>query len=460
MSIKSNKLLKSVLCFVMIVALALCPLLSQTVLAADLGDVNGDRKINSADALMVLQYSTKLIEFNSTQKSAADVNGDKQINSSDALEILKYSIGESSVITTRKPTTTTTTTTTTTKTTVTTKTTTTKPATTSEYWGIVEADPSLRLRSGPGTSNTTLDYVPYKTRIYVTQVSNGWGKITYNGKTGWVSLDYVTREVPTSGTFTVVSYGWGHGVGMSQEGAICYANNGWTYDKILLHYYNSSKTKLEKDPDMPNEVLYGGKTYDIKRYLAGSTYAEIGDYCNVEAIKAQVVAIYTYAKYYGFDVRSSTHAYKEYDYKGTRIETAVNAVLGEFLSYNGKAILSVYCASMGGKNTSAARTWLGNEVEYLAGGRVSPEPESVMKKTYTFTADEIKTLAKENLGVTLNGDPSKWFTNIVHDKSINNNIGYITSMNVGTATVKGEYVRTKLFQYKVRSHCLSIVYNP
>lgn len=452
MSVKSNKLLKSVLCFVMIVTIALCPLLSQVVFAADLGDVNGDRKINSSDALMVLQYSTRMIELNSTQKTAADVNGDGKINSSDALEILKYSIGESSVITTQKPTTTTTTTKTTT--------TTTKPSSTNSYWGIVDADPSLRLRSGPGTSYSILANVPYKTRVYVTEISNGWGKITYSGKTGWVSLDYVNRETPVSGTFTVVSYGWGHGVGMSQEGAISYANSGWTYDKILLHYYYSRNTKLEKDPNMPSTVLYGGKSYDIKKYLAGSVYAEIGDYCNIEAIKAQAVAIYTYAKYYGFDVRSSTHAYKEYDYKGTRIETAINAVLGMFLSYNGKPILSVYCASMGGKNTSAAKTWLGSEVEYLAGGRVSPESESVMKRTYTFTADEIKTLAKDNLNVTLSGDPSKWFTNIVHDKSISNNIGYITSMNVGTATVKGEYVRTKLFQYKVRSHCLSIVYNP
>lgn len=32
-------------------------------------------------------------------------------------------------------------------------------------------------------------------------------------------------------------YGYGHGVGMSQWGAIGYAYNGWTYDQILTHYY-------------------------------------------------------------------------------------------------------------------------------------------------------------------------------------------------------------------------------
>ncbi len=32
-------------------------------------------------------------------------------------------------------------------------------------------------------------------------------------------------------------YGYGHGCGMSQWGAIGYARNGWSYDQILLHYF-------------------------------------------------------------------------------------------------------------------------------------------------------------------------------------------------------------------------------
>lgn len=39
------------------------------------------------------------------------------------------------------------------------------------------------------------------------------------------------------GTFTFISYGWGHGVGMSQWGAKYLADDGWTYDQILTHYY-------------------------------------------------------------------------------------------------------------------------------------------------------------------------------------------------------------------------------
>ena len=37
--------------------------------------------------------------------------------------------------------------------------------------------------------------------------------------------------------FVFTTYGYGHGVGMSQTGANEYAKDGWTYDEILDHYY-------------------------------------------------------------------------------------------------------------------------------------------------------------------------------------------------------------------------------
>jgi len=37
--------------------------------------------------------------------------------------------------------------------------------------------------------------------------------------------------------FSITTYGYGHGVGMSQNGANLYAKQGWDYKKILAHYY-------------------------------------------------------------------------------------------------------------------------------------------------------------------------------------------------------------------------------
>jgi stage II sporulation protein D len=41
----------------------------------------------------------------------------------------------------------------------------------------------------------------------------------------------------TATTFVASGRGWGHGVGMSQYGALGFANEGWTYDRILTHFY-------------------------------------------------------------------------------------------------------------------------------------------------------------------------------------------------------------------------------
>ena len=45
----------------------------------------------------------------------------------------------------------------------------------------------------------------------------------------------------TATTFLVSGRGWGHGVGMSQYGALGYAREGWTYDRILAHFYTGAE---------------------------------------------------------------------------------------------------------------------------------------------------------------------------------------------------------------------------
>jgi stage II sporulation protein D len=50
-----------------------------------------------------------------------------------------------------------------------------------------------------------------------------------------------TATVPAAGrpavTLLFSGHGWGHGAGLSQWGARGYAEHGWTYDRILAHYY-------------------------------------------------------------------------------------------------------------------------------------------------------------------------------------------------------------------------------
>ncbi|MCQ2479133.1 MAG: dockerin type I repeat-containing protein [Clostridia bacterium] len=59
---------------------------------AKTGDVNGDKKVNSSDALMIQQYIVGIISLSADQQKLADMNGDKKINSNDALLVLQSAV--------------------------------------------------------------------------------------------------------------------------------------------------------------------------------------------------------------------------------------------------------------------------------------------------------------------------------------------------------------------------------
>lgn len=55
--------------------------------------------------------------------------------------------------------------------------------------------------------------------------------------TGNIRSTFVTRVTPSNGGYEFVGRGWGHGVGMCQDGARQMALNGRKYKHILKHYY-------------------------------------------------------------------------------------------------------------------------------------------------------------------------------------------------------------------------------
>ncbi len=55
----------------------------------------------------------------------------------------------------------------------------------------------LNLRSGPSTSYSRITEIPTGTKLYISEASGDWGRVTYNGKSGWVSLDYVKPDKVT-----------------------------------------------------------------------------------------------------------------------------------------------------------------------------------------------------------------------------------------------------------------------
>ena len=58
------------------------------------GDVTRDFKINSHDALQILQHSVGMITLDESRKVQADVDKNNTVNSSDALMVLQFSVGQ------------------------------------------------------------------------------------------------------------------------------------------------------------------------------------------------------------------------------------------------------------------------------------------------------------------------------------------------------------------------------
>ena len=272
-----------------------------------------------------------------------------------------------------------------------------------------------------------------------------------------------------TGTFVFTVYGYGHGVGMSQNGASEYARRGWTYKQILLHYYNNPGISLVKDSNLPSTVTYNGKSYSLAEYLGKTAYAEVGPSAPLESIKSQMVAIYTYAKRQNFKMTTSNHAFRE-SYAGTSssIENAIKATLGEYLAYYGSPAFTPYFSTAAGKTASSANVWGGsqNSYPYLAGGRTSPEGD--VKRTLTISSEELRKKVEaynakvdSSKRITLQSDPSQWIKILEHDSARGSSCGYISSMRIGNQTMRGNAFRLNIMGAAVlRSHCFTFTYTP
>ena len=53
--------------------------------------------------------------------------------------------------------------------------------------------------------------------------------------------DFTPPALKGTPQFLISGHGWGHGVGMSQYGAYGYAQHGFTFDKIVTHYFPGTK---------------------------------------------------------------------------------------------------------------------------------------------------------------------------------------------------------------------------
>jgi SpoIID/LytB domain protein len=168
-------------------------------------------------------------------------------------------------------------------------------------------------------------------------------------------------------TLLIEGAGDGHGVGMSQDGALGLARHGFSYQSILAHYY-SGTTLGTAPPKTVVKVLVGNKVLrlGLERYVRGVVAAEVPASWPMAALEAQAVASRTYAltSHAGgsrFDVYADTRSqvYLGRAAETTRTNQAIAATAGQVVLYAGKPATTYFFASSGGMTESIQNSFLG-----------------------------------------------------------------------------------------------------
>ena len=208
----------------------------------------------------------------------------------------------------------------------------------------------------------------------------------------------------------------------------------------------------------------------IKDYLFGVVAAEMSALYHTEALKAQAVAAHTYLIY-----KASENSKEDYDITDdfntsqafitreqaaekwgenaqeytSKIDSAVNETINDIITYNGKAILSVYTAISAGKTEACENVW-GNSVEYLVPVEsVGDMLCSDYLSSASFTVEQINESLCAPNGIT--SEYTSWFS----EPEITDS-GTVKSMKFGDTSLSGVTIRDAL---NLRSASFDVSYS-
>ncbi|HEY2397973.1 MAG TPA: SpoIID/LytB domain-containing protein [Solirubrobacteraceae bacterium] len=217
----------------------------------------------------------------------------------------------------------------------------------------------------------------------------------------------VSAPAARASTLVISGSGEGHGVGMSQYGALGFAQRGWSYQQILAHYY--SATTIGRAPAAAVvKVLVGTRVRKVplERYVRGVVAAEMPSSWPLAALEAQAIASRTYAltSHAGgsrFDVYSDTRSQV---YLGVAAETAstnaaVAATAGQIVLYGGRPATTYFFASSGGMTESIQNSFLGSQPEPWLRGVADPYNKGAafnwrIAMSFTAAASRLRGLVK------------------------------------------------------------------
>lgn len=408
------------------------------------GDYDRSGKVSSADARSILQLSLGLKK--ETDKDIlfiCDVDGDKKITSSDARLALRMSIKlEELIIITPSSS-------------VADKTDESFVSNVSSQINTLHSDSPSASQSQTAPVNTTYIFKPID--------DVGIAKPAYP--------DVPNYSVKPD-TFVFITYGYGHGVGLSQYGAIGMARNGYNFAQILAHYYQGISIVQENIP-VKTSTLHTGEKVDTYELLCRTVQQEIAGVTKSgddEALKAQAVAAYTLLKSHKFSLPNQyTMAYSS-SMRNVRedVKQAVSDVLGMYMIYNGELISTPFYAYSAGVTTDAGSVW-GSSHPYLIPVTSYYDIEVEKYAGYcklidvkSFSSAQMKNYIKSyDSSIALSDNPAEWLQILSHDCAVSNEIGYVSAMRIGNKILNncaGQKLRMNIMDLSIKSHCFALVY--
>ena len=188
----------------------------------------------------------------------------------------------------------------------------------------------------------------------------------------------------------------------------------------------------------------------------------MGSSYELEALKAQAVAAYTYMLYSGAaDGKAPSAPMKT---AGSRAIQAANAVAGQTITYNGQLCNAVYSATSAGKTANCNEVWTADLPYLRSVDSAVDESVSNFKTTRVYTASNIAKWVKSEYGVDLTTvkDKTKWFSCTYDANKL-----YVKTVSLGgLKSVKGINLRYDLFTSSrtgssntLRSHAFTVSYS-
>lgn len=180
--------------------------------------------------------------------------------------------------------------------------------TTTTYYYQVTPSVGLRLRKGPSTSTAKICTMPKGTKLYPTSISNGWAKVTYNGKTGYCYTQYLAKKKSTkeetTGTDAQCNYATVKSTAIRATPYKTAKNNKTIPAGKCIRVYTSTKYPATHENKDLKQIFYKlAKKYDgasgyvlIENLVKASDYEVDYDYeLNTADDKTGICEIYGYS---------------------------------------------------------------------------------------------------------------------------------------------------------------------